>query len=147
MDFVRGVCGAHGEYETAEVRDVWRTGGGRGLRRWAGKIVNGVFPERPQSFRYQRRPVDDCSPGLGGTTQDGGTRCGTFHSDMNRCGESQGWTMTCSSMPNHDRKGQGEDSPEQSGFVPVRSPELISHKWRELVSSERLVCRCHVVFL
>ena len=29
----------------------------------------------------------------------------------------------------------------------VRSPLLISHKWRELVSSGRLVCRCHVVFL
>ena len=29
----------------------------------------------------------------------------------------------------------------------VRSPLLISHKWRELVSSGRLVCRCHDVFL
>ena len=24
-----------------------------------------VSPGRPQSFRYQRRPVDDCSPGYG----------------------------------------------------------------------------------
>ena len=29
----------------------------------------------------------------------------------------------------------------------VRSPLLTSHKWRELVSSVRLVCRCHDVFL
>ena len=29
----------------------------------------------------------------------------------------------------------------------VRSPFLISHKWRELVSSGRLVYRCHDVFL
>ena len=29
----------------------------------------------------------------------------------------------------------------------VRSPLLTSHKWRELVPSERLVCRCHYVFL
>ena len=29
----------------------------------------------------------------------------------------------------------------------VRSPLLTSHKWRELVSSGRLVCRCHDVFL
>ena len=28
----------------------------------------------------------------------------------------------------------------------VRSPLLTSHKWRELVSSGRFVCRCHVVF-
>ena len=27
----------------------------------AGKRVDGVFPGRPQSFRHQRRPVDDCS--------------------------------------------------------------------------------------
>ena len=31
-DLVRGICGTHGEYETAEVRDVRRIGGGRGLR-------------------------------------------------------------------------------------------------------------------
>ena len=29
----------------------------------------------------------------------------------------------------------------------VRSPLLTNHKWRELVSSGRLVCRCHHVFL
>ena len=29
----------------------------------------------------------------------------------------------------------------------VRSPLLTSHKWRELFSSGRLVCRCHDVFL
>ena len=29
----------------------------------------------------------------------------------------------------------------------VRSPFLTSHKWRELVSSGHLVCRCHKVFL
>ena len=33
-----------------------------------------------------------------------------------------------------------------SGLVLVRSPLLTSHKWRELVSSGRLVCRCHGVF-
>ena len=30
---------------------------GRGLRWRPGKIVDGVFPGRPQSFRYQRRSV------------------------------------------------------------------------------------------
>ena len=29
-DFVCGICGAHGGYETAEVRDVRRNGGGAG---------------------------------------------------------------------------------------------------------------------
>ena len=43
---MRGVCGAHRGHETAEVRDVRRTGGGRGLRGGAGKIVDGVSPGR-----------------------------------------------------------------------------------------------------
>ena len=36
-DLVCGICGAHGGYETAEVRDVRRNGGGRGLCGGAGK--------------------------------------------------------------------------------------------------------------
>ena len=43
-----------------------------------GKRVDRVFPGRPQSFRYQRRPVDDCSPGRGGMAQETveqGTEC------------------------------------------------------------------------
>ena len=37
--------------------------------------------------------------------------------------------------------------PKASGLVLVRSPLSTSHKWRELVSSGRLVCKCHDVFL
>ena len=49
-DIVRGICGAHGGYETtAEVRNVRRIGGGRGLRGGSGK--RGVSG-RPQSFRH-----------------------------------------------------------------------------------------------
>ena len=62
---------------------------------------------RPQSFRHQRRPVvDDCSPGRGGMAQDGGTRGGTFHDEIDRCSETQGWTTACSRMPESDRKDQ-----------------------------------------
>ena len=70
-----------------------------------GTVVRGqpmVFPGRPQSFRHQRRPVDDCSPGRGGMAQNGGTRGGTFHGEMDRWRESQGWTTTCSGMPERD---------------------------------------------
>ena len=41
---VCGICGAHGGYETAEVRDVQRNGGGRGLCGGPGKKVDGAFP-------------------------------------------------------------------------------------------------------
>ena len=64
---------------------------GRGLRGGAAKRVYRMSPERPQSFRYQRRSVDDCSPGRGGTAQDGVTRGGTFHGEMYHYRENQGW--------------------------------------------------------
>ena len=50
-DLVRGICDAHGAYETAKVRDVRRIDGGCGLCGWREKRVDGVFPGRPQSFR------------------------------------------------------------------------------------------------
>ena len=51
-DLIRGVCGAHWGYKTAEERGVHRIGGGRRLREGPGKRVDGVFPGRPRSFRY-----------------------------------------------------------------------------------------------
>ena len=97
------------------MHDVRRISGGRGLR-GAGKIVDGAFPGRLQSFRHQRRPVDDCHSGRGEMTQDGGTGGGTFHVEMDYCRESQGWTTVCSSMRERDGKNQGEDSPKQAGL-------------------------------
>ena len=41
-DLVCGICGAHGGYEIAEVRDVRSNGGGRGLCGGPGKRVDGV---------------------------------------------------------------------------------------------------------
>ena len=38
------------------------------------------------------------------------TKCGTFHDEMDRSRENQGWTTACSRMPERDRKNQGEDS-------------------------------------
>ena len=60
------------------MRDVRRNGGRRGLCGGPGKRVDGVFPGRLQSFRHQRRPVDDCTPGQGGMAQNGRTRAEYF---------------------------------------------------------------------
>ena len=87
VDPVRGICGAHGGDETAEVRDVQRTGRERGLRWRVGKSVDELSSGRSQSFRYQRRPVDDCGPGRGGMAQDSRTRGGMFHGEMDHCRE------------------------------------------------------------
>ena len=65
---------------------------------------------QPQSFRYQRRSVDDCSPGRGGMAQDGGARGGTFHGESDRYRETQGWTTACSSISKREGKGQREDN-------------------------------------
>ena len=132
------------------MRDVRRNGGGRGLCGGLAKRVDGVFPGRPQSFRHQRRPVDDYSPGRGGMAQNGRTRGGTFHGKkMDRCRKNQGWTTACSGMHERDGKDQGEDRPKQAGSCWFAHLSLLtsSHKWRELVSSGRLLCRCHNVFL
>ena len=39
--------------------------------------------------------------------QESGTRGGTFHGEMDRCRESQGWTTARSSIPECDGKDQG----------------------------------------
>ena len=98
------------------MRDVRRIGGGRGLCGGPEKIADEVFPGRPESFRHQRRPVDDCSPGRGGMAQNGGTRGRTLHDEIDCFRESQGWTTTCSRMPERDGKDQGEDGPKQTGL-------------------------------
>ena len=56
-DPVRGICGAHGGYKTTEVRDVGRTGGGRGLLEGSGRRMDEVSPGTSQSFRYRSRSV------------------------------------------------------------------------------------------
>ena len=55
--------------------------------RGARKRVDGASPGPPQRFRYQRRPVDDYSPGRWGMAQDGGTRGGTLERDGKDQGE------------------------------------------------------------
>ena len=44
-DLICGICGAHGRYETAEVRDIRRSGRGRGLCGGPGKRVDGVLDD------------------------------------------------------------------------------------------------------
>ena len=78
MDPVHENCGTHRGHEIPEVRDIRRIVGGRELRGRVGKRVNGVSPGQPQSFRHQRRPVDDCSPRRGGIAQYGSTRVEIF---------------------------------------------------------------------
>ena len=47
----------------------------------------GCFLGDLRAFGSNADPVDDCSPGRGGLTQNGRTRSGTFHGKINRCRE------------------------------------------------------------
>ena len=56
------------------------------------KELMGCFLDDLRAFGIKRQPVHDCSPGRGGMAQDGGTRGGTLHDEIDRCRESQGPT-------------------------------------------------------
>ena len=113
-----------------------------GARKKSGWGVSWTTLELSASTRTSGRQ------GRGGMAQNGGIRGETFHGEMDHCRESQGWTTACCGMPERNGKGQGEDSPKRTDSCWFACLSLLtSHKWRELVSSGRLVCRCHEVFL
>ena len=90
--------------------------GGAGFVGGQKKERMGCFlDDLSQSLGHQRISKEDRSPGRGGMAQDGGTRSGTFHGEMDRCRESQGWTTACSRTPERDGTNQGEDIPKQAG--------------------------------
>ena len=82
-DLVCGICGGMEDTRLSKCVVFGELVGGAGCV-GGRKKLDGVSPGRPQNFRYQRRPVDDRSPGRGGMAQDGGTRGGMFHGEMDR---------------------------------------------------------------
>ena len=66
MDPVQGICGAHGEHETAEMRDVRRTGGRRGLRGGTEKRVDGVLLDDLRVFGINADQWMSAAQGEGG---------------------------------------------------------------------------------
>ena len=85
----------------------------------AGQIVDRVFPGRPHSELSASTPTSGrLQPGTrgNGAERQKKARGGTFHGEMDRCRESQGWTTAYSGMPERDAgKDQGEDIPKQVG--------------------------------
>ena len=120
--------------------------GGAGCVGGQEKRVDGVFPGRPQSFRHQRRPVNDCSPGRGRMAQNGRTRGGTFHGKMDRCSKTKAGlrhAVVCPNVTGRTKERIAQSKRARAGSLAL----LTGHKWRKLVPSGRLVCRCHDVFL
>ena len=85
----------------------------------AGNRSDGVFRGRPQSFPHQRRPVDDCSPGRGEMVQDGGTRDGTFHGEMDTAEKGRAGLQHAVVYPNVT--GMTKERKDQSKRTRARS--------------------------
>ena len=83
-------------------------GGGRKKSGWGVSLTNSeLSASTPTRGRLQ--PT---------TRRNGGERRNkgrTFHDEMDRCRENQGWTTARSRMPERGGKDQGEDSPKQAG--------------------------------
>ena len=98
-DLIRRICGAHGGYETAEMRDVRRFDGGRGLRKKSGCGVSPTTSERSASSaptssgRLQPRTRRN-----GARRRNKGRNVSWRNGSLQR--KSQGWTMTCISSSN-----------------------------------------------
>ena len=107
--------------------------------------MDGVSPRRFQSFRYQRRSVDNCSPRREVMAQNDGTRGGTFHGEIDRCRENQDWTTVCSRMFQRD----GKDSPNQacSSWFARHTCSSLATGGANFYPPGVSVCRCHVAFL
>ena len=71
-----------------------------------GELVRGAGCVGGQGKESMRCFLDDRSPGRGGMAQNGGTRGGAFHGEIDRCRDSQGWTTACSGMSERDWKDQ-----------------------------------------
>ena len=88
--------------------------GGAGCAGGQGKKWLGCLLDNLKAFGINADQWTTVAQDEGGMAQDGGTRGGTFHGEMDRCRESQGWTAACGSLPKRHGNDQGEDSPEQA---------------------------------
>ena len=83
---------------------------------WGARIKSGWGVSWTTSELSASTPTSGrLQPGERGMAQNGGTRGGTFHGDIDRCRESQGWTTACSRMPERDGKDHEEESLKQEG--------------------------------
>ena len=87
--------------------------GGAGCVRGQEKDWMGCFLDDLRAFGINADQWTTAA--RGGMVQNGRTRGGRFHGEMDRCRESQGWATACNGMPERGGKDHGEDSSKQAG--------------------------------
>ena len=106
-------------------------------KEWMGCFLDD--PRRSQSFRHQRRPrLQPRTRGNGAERQNKRRNISWRNGLLQRKPRLD--YGICSGMPERNGKNQEEGSPKRAGSCWFARPWLTSHKWRELVSSGRLVC-------
>ena len=116
---------------------------GGGLRGKPGKIVDGVFPGRPQSLRHPRRPADDCSPGREGewriTAEQGAERFMAKWIAAEKARAGLRHTFVCPNVTGRTKERIAQRKRARAGSHAI-IVDYNSYKWRELVSSRRMSC-------
>ena len=112
-DPVRGVIGAHGVHETAEVRDVRGTREGCGFREVTRNLMDGVSWATSE-FSASTPTSGRSQPGTRGNNIGRRNKGPYFHDEMDRGRERQGSTTACSNISERDGKDQGEGSSKQA---------------------------------
>ena len=87
------------------------------------------------------------SPGRAGMAEDGETRGGTFHGEIDRCRESHDWATACSNMPERDGEDQREDSPTQACSCWFARHSWLATSGASLYPRGVFICRRHFAFL
>ena len=117
-DPVCGVCGAHGGYETAEVRHVRRVGGGRAVcvggqeKAWMGCFLEDL---RAFGINADQRTTAAQDEGKWRRTAEQGAEhfmAKWIAAEKARAGLRH---AVIQNIPEGDGKDQGEDSPKQEG--------------------------------
>ena len=129
------------------MRDIRRIGGGRELCGGAGKRVDvGCFLDDLRAFGINADQWTTAAQDEGGwckTAEQGAEHFMAKWIVAEKATVGLRHAVVCPNVTGRIK----ERVAQSKRLVLVRSPLLTSHKWRELVFSGRLVCRCHGVFL
>ena len=112
-----------------------------GARKKSGWVVSWTISELSASTPTSRR-LQSRTRGNGAERQNKG---GTFHGEMDRCRETKAGlrhAVVCPNVTGRTKKRMSQSKRARAGSLAL----VTSHKWRELVYSGRLVCRCHGIF-